>query len=87
MMTTRYVLCGSPSYLATHGTPTNLATLQKHLYIGHRNRPENMTINLKSPHQLTLKPYLLLNNVSAMIDCAKRNLGLIQLPLYLVSDL
>lgn len=87
MMTTRYVLCGSSNYLTAHGTPTHLASLRTHLYIGHQSRPENMTINLKSPHQLILKPYLLLNNVSAMIECAKRGLGLIQLPLYLVGDL
>lgn len=86
MMTTRYVLCASPSYFAKHGTPKNLQALYEHFYIGHSSRPEDLTINLRVPHTMILKPNLLLNSVSSMIECAKQGIGIIQLPLYLVDE-
>ena len=85
--TTRYVLCASPEYFQKNGKPIHLKELKNHRYISHSSRPESQVINLKPPHQLSIKPYLLLNSVSAMIDCAKQGLGIIQLPYYLLSDI
>ena len=86
MESTRYVLCASNEYLKKFGTPKTLQDLQHHRYIGHSSRPESQTINLKDNYKLTIKPYLLLNSVSGMIECAKNHLGLIQLPYYLLDD-
>ncbi len=82
---TRYVLCASSDYFAEKDKPKNLNDLKNHLYIGHSSRQEKL--NLKPPYQLSLKPYLLLNSVVSMIECAKEGLGLIQLPLYLLEKL
>lgn len=86
MTTTRYALCASPRYFQQYDKPKTLQDLIHHRYIGHSSRPMEQVINLKLPHHLVLKPYLLLNNVSAMIACAKLSLGLIQLPLYLLQE-
>jgi DNA-binding transcriptional LysR family regulator len=86
MATTRYVLCASPDYFSKFGIPETLKDLQNHHYIGHSSRPESQVINLKPHYKLAIKPYLLLNSVSAMIECAKNSLGLIQLPSYLLDD-
>ena len=85
MMKTRYVLCASPSYFKKQGKPRHLTDLHQHFYIGHTSRDPENTINLKYPHQIVLKPNLLLNSVSNMIECAKQDIGLIQLPLYLLD--
>jgi DNA-binding transcriptional LysR family regulator len=87
MMITRYVLCGTPAYFKKRGIPKNLHELNEHYYIGHSSRPVDATINLKPPHTIQLKPNLLLNSVSFMIECAKQNVGIIQLPLYMVDEL
>jgi DNA-binding transcriptional LysR family regulator len=86
MMTTRYVLCASPSYFKKMGKPDDLIGLQQHLYIGHSSRAADSTINLKPPHHLVLKPFLLLNSVFSMIECAKQGIGIVQLPLYLLES-
>jgi len=86
MATTRYILCASPEYFTEFGTLNTLKDIQNHRYIGHSSRPENQIINLKQNYKLSIKPYLLLNSVSAMIECAKNGLGLIQLPSYLLDD-
>ncbi|MGB6976972.1 MAG: LysR family transcriptional regulator [Gammaproteobacteria bacterium] len=83
--TTCYVLCASPHYFSENGKPRNLKELLNHSYIGHRSRPEEQTINLKPGYKLSLKPYLLLNSVTSMIECAKEGLGLVQLPLYMLK--
>jgi DNA-binding transcriptional LysR family regulator len=85
MGTTDYVLCASPSYFKRHGQPNDLAALKQHRYISHASRTQGH-LKLSIDNNLSLQPYLLLNNVESMIDCAKLGLGLIQLPIYMVSD-
>ncbi len=87
MTTTRYILCASPKYFEENGIPEKLEDLQHHQYIGHVSRPADQIIKLKEGHQSSIKPYLLLNSVMAMIECAKQNLGLIQLPLYMLDEI
>ncbi len=70
MGSTRYVLCASADYLAAHGHPRDLKHLKNFHYIGHTSRPEKL--NLKPNYELSLMPYLLLNSVEAMIECAKQ---------------
>jgi DNA-binding transcriptional LysR family regulator len=84
--TTRYILCASPGYFKNHPMPKQLSDLKNHRYIGHSSRLENQALKLKHPYNLTIKPYLLLNSVAGMIECAKQGLGVIQLPSYLLCD-
>lgn len=86
MMTTRYVLCASPAYFKKYGQPEDLNSLQRHFYIGHSSRTPAGALNLNSPNPLILKPGLILNSVSSMIECAKQGIGIIQLPLYLLEN-
>lgn len=83
---THYVLCASSLYLSKYGIPTNLQELQTHLYIGHSSRPLNRIIRLNPSHSLHIKPYIQLNSVSSMIECARLGLGIIQLPVYLLEN-
>lgn len=85
MAYTRHVMCASPSYFKKHGKPKVLNDLLKHRYIGHSAREEVCHTHLKSGHILKLKPTLILNNVAGMIECAKQDLGIVQLPHYLVE--
>jgi len=84
--TTRYVLCASPQYFAENGKPQQLQDIKKHNYIAHSIRSEEKTITLKPGYSLSIQPYLSLNSMASMIECAKQGLGLIQLPLYFLKD-
>lgn len=86
MMTTRYVMAASPAYFNEHGTPQALQDLLAHRYIEHSARLNYTSLNLTAPHQLKLKPYLVLNSVPAMVECAKQDIGLVQLPLYVLEE-
>lgn len=86
MLSTRYVMVASPRYFAEHGKPEKLIDLVQHRYIGHKARNEVRDMNLKAGNTLQLQPYIVLNNVAAMIECAKQGLGIIQLPLYLLNE-
>lgn len=87
LTTTRHVMCASPQYLKTYGTPTTLIDLHEHRYIGHYARQEVCNTHLKSGHQIKIKPNLMLNNVSGMIECAKAGQGIVQLPHYVLAGL
>jgi DNA-binding transcriptional LysR family regulator len=84
---TRYILCGSPEYFKEYGIPDKLQDLLHHKYIGHVSRPGSRLIKLKPEYKLNIKPYLIVNTVAAMVECAKSGLGLIQIPLYIAQPL
>src|SRR5690606_8519087 len=83
---TRYALCASPAYFKQQGIPKKIDELMNHLYIGHKFRPIENTINLINKTTLNIKPYLLLNNTDVMLQAAKQGLGLVQLHKYVVED-
>jgi len=87
MATTRYIVCASPDYFAKMGKPKTLDELYKHHYIEHTSRVINQALKLKSGYRVSLKPYIVLDNVNVMIECALQGLGLIQLPLYMLDSL
>lgn len=87
LTTTRHVMCASPKYLKKHGKPETLHDLQNHSYIGHFARNEVCSTHLKSGHEIKIKPSLILNNVTGMIECAKAGLGIVQLPHYVLEEL
>ncbi len=83
MGTTRYILCASADYFKDRKKPCELNELEKHLYISHTSRTAHL--KLRPGYKLQLQPYLLLNSVESMINCAQLGLGLIQLPVYMVQ--
>lgn len=87
LTTTRHVMCASPKYLKKHGEPLTLNDLRAHRYIGHYARNEICSTHLKSGYEIKIKPALILNNVSGMIECAKAGLGIVQLPHYALEAL
>jgi DNA-binding transcriptional LysR family regulator len=86
MTTTRHIMCASPAYLKKHGTPKTLEDLLQHHYIGHSARHEICSTHLKPGYEIKIKPTLKLNSVFGMIECAKQDLGIVQLPLYLLEE-
>lgn len=87
LITTRHVMCASPAYFKKHGKPETLNDLKNHYYIGHIARNEICHTHLKSGYELKIKPTLVLNNVTGMIECAKSGLGIVQLPYYVLEEL
>lgn len=84
---TNYVLCGSPKLFQQHGYPHELSEIQKYKYICHENRiVSNQIIKLKKGLELDIKPYLVLNKVSAMLECALNAIGLVQIPYYIAKS-
>ncbi|MEM1244120.1 MAG: LysR family transcriptional regulator [Pseudomonadota bacterium] len=81
----RYIMAASPDYFDKYGHPNKLVDLINHKYIGHKARDEIRSINLRKNYHLKIVPYLVLNDVAAMIECAKQGLGIIQLPSYMLE--
>lgn len=86
MASTHYVMCASPDYFKRHGKPEHLNDLLQHQYIGHSARNEVRSTHLKPGYKIKIKPKLLFNNVAGMIECAKRGMGIVQLPFYLLEQ-
>ncbi|QHS32124.1 LysR family transcriptional regulator [Piscirickettsia salmonis] len=85
MATTRYVMCASPQYIKEYGQPKGLNDLINHRYIEHSSRLSSQ-LKLKAEFSVCLQPYLIVNTVSSMIDCAENHLGIIQLPFYILEE-
>jgi DNA-binding transcriptional LysR family regulator len=85
MGSTRYVLCGSPSYFIQAGKPERIEDLQDHRLISHPSRGQQHLKFAKS-HAISVKPMLYVNRVEAMIECSCLGLGLVQLPIYMLED-
>lgn len=83
---TRYVFCASPDYLAHYGTPQNPFDLMQHRYLTHSMRKPNNSWVFANGERVVLQPALMLNDASALADCAKRGLGVTALHHYQVAD-
>jgi DNA-binding transcriptional LysR family regulator len=86
MMTTRYVLCATPTYFEQYGKPKQLSDLDQHRYLCHTSRSVQHAIRLKPNQHYALTPYLWLNCVTSIIECALQHIGIVQLPLYMVDN-
>jgi DNA-binding transcriptional LysR family regulator len=83
---TRYVLCASPRYLKTRGTPKSPADLTQHDYITHTSRKPDNIIPFKKGKNSIVKPTLGLNESHAIRECAIQDMGLVNLHDYIVAD-
>lgn len=85
VMTTRYVLCASPTYLEKYGIPQIPADLTKHRYITHAIRRPDNVIKFKEEKKIYVEPILWLNDSRAMLECALQDMGIVDLHDYFVS--
>jgi DNA-binding transcriptional LysR family regulator len=83
--TTRYKFCASPAYLKKYGIPKTPADLTKHRYITHSIRKPNNILTFTNDIQIQLEPVLLLNDASAMCECAIQGMGIVKLHDYMVN--
>lgn len=85
------VVCGSPTYLAEHGTPETIDDLRHHQAVnyfsgrGHRPIAWSMPGDTGLPH-LTLRSGIMVNDTGAFVACALNGLGLIQVPGLVVAE-
>lgn len=84
--TTRYVLCGSPDYLQQYGHPKKPNDLIKHRYITHSIRKPSNIVSFKDGKEIHIDPVLYLNDSYAMLECAIRGMGLVNLHDYMVTE-
>lgn len=82
-----YVVCGSPQYLAEHGTPQTPADLARHVCLRYR-RPRNGQIRTwqfqsgDSPELPPAARSFVMNSGDALVAAAKAGLGLAQVADY-----
>jgi DNA-binding transcriptional LysR family regulator len=84
--TTRYVLCASPQYLKKYPPPKTPEDLHRYRYLTHSMRWPDHVILFKNNHEVTLRPFLRINDSQALRDCAIQGMGIVQLHDYMVSD-
>ena len=84
--TTRYVLCASPQYLKKYPPPKTPEDLHRHRYLSHSMRRPDHVIFFKNNREVTVQPFLRINDSQALRDCAIQGMGIVQLHDYLVSD-
>ncbi len=82
---TRYIYCASPVYLERFGTPKKLIDLVQHRYITHSMRKPDHILAFGN-EQITLDPYLRINDAWAMLTCALNGLGIVKLHDYMVKE-
>jgi len=80
----RNVLCASPQYLKTYGTPRKPADLVHHRVIAHK-RQSNNVLTFKNGDNIYFEAPICLNDTRAMKTCALANLGIVQLHDYIVE--
>jgi LysR family transcriptional regulator for bpeEF and oprC len=85
LATTRYVVCGAPSYFAAYGKPRTPEDLNNHTCIAYR-RPRNGRVREwrimtgSVARQITINSPMIFNRIGLMIEAAKSGYGLIQVP-------
>lgn len=83
------VLCAAPSYLATHGTPTDLDELRHHscLHYGQLAVEDEWTlIGADGEQTISVSGVLCSNNGEVLRDAAVRGLGITLLPMFIVGQ-
>lgn len=82
------VLCASPAYLVTNGTPTHPQDLKQHacLHYGHIAQDNSWTlVGAETTHQINIHGPLCCNNGEALRAAALAGLGLVMLPTFIVG--
>lgn len=77
--TIRQVVCGSPGYFKTHGTPRNLGELSRHQCVafdGLMSQQDWKFIVNGKPAVIPIRPRLIVNNAEAAIEAASAAVGI-----------
>ncbi|CAN7142549.1 LysR family transcriptional regulator [Bosea sp. LjRoot90] len=86
----RMIICAAPSYLARHGTPTQLADLTGHDAVVYRRsgrvRPWLFPREGEPPTEVMPRHRLRLDDLEAIADAAALGMGLAWLPSWLVRE-
>ena len=91
LATMTMVVCGSPAYLETHGTPETVEDLRQHqavnYFSGRGYRPVAWSIPEDAGFpQFSLRSGIMVNDTEAFVACALNGLGLIQVPGLVVAE-
>lgn len=87
----RWVVCGSPDYLARHGEPQGVADLAGHVLLGyssaHNGRSDKWIMN-DSGVSHAIEPHggLVVDETFALLDLALRGFGLARLSDFIVAE-
>ncbi len=84
IMDSSFILCAAPSYLKKYGTPKIPKDLLKHRYIAHNQRNPD-TLVFINQEKIKPTPILSLNHSQAMLICALKGLGIVNLH-YFVAE-
>ncbi len=88
LTSSRLMLCATPTYLARHGTPTQLADLAKLPVIGYSYGPFGDAWQLDSadgPQTVQTRPRLTANNGDTCLAAALAHQGIILQPCFLIG--
>ena len=85
--TTKWCFCASPEYLDKYGTPKAPKDLVNHQHIVHSMRDPSSIFVLPNKKNITVKPYICVNDSRAMVSLALKNLGIIKAHYPLVHEL
>ncbi|MCG6942498.1 MAG: LysR family transcriptional regulator [Thiohalocapsa sp.] len=88
LASTRLMLCASPGYLATHGTPASLADLADHRVISYRSEPMGDTLTLwaaDGPRRIRTRSRLHTNNGDTCRAAALDHQGIVLQPDFLIG--
>lgn len=83
--TTSYVFCATPEYIRQHGMPEKPSDLKQHRYITHSMRKPDDCLQFLDYQNVTVEPYLRVNDVQTMLDFALAGLGIVMLHHYVVK--
>jgi DNA-binding transcriptional LysR family regulator len=87
--TVRHVLCASPGYLATNGTPTNLDDLERHRLVSFESvsASSSWTFNKDNADvSISFRTRLSVNTIDAAIDAGLAGMGIIRAMSYQVAE-
>ncbi len=83
---TRYCFCAAPKYLQEFGVPLSPQDLLQHRYITHSMRKPDDELVFSNKEQISITPYLRINDAEAMLDLACNGIGIVKLHEYVVID-
>jgi DNA-binding transcriptional LysR family regulator len=86
IMTTSYVLCASSSYLTQFGTPQKPVELKNHRYIAHSMRKPDNVLSFNNGENITIHPYIHVNDAQTMLNFALDGLGIVKLHHYVAKE-
>lgn len=85
----RFVICASPAYLASAGTPKKPDDLVQHEFLAYRYMKVIDTLAFKDSgdgETIKLRGSLVANNYDAIVECILQGAGIACVPYYIVHD-